>query len=1080
MATIADIKGTTNNSFRIGNGATIIQGEDEPNNLIGKLGDVYIRTLTGVVYTKNKKDGHENGIWESFKTYYFDDPIIDDEVSVSGTDHTITIQQASAPTGAGISDQTVTTDVITGDYHDNYGVMRFATENEAALGKLRNVAISPATLATVSQNAIVYRGIWGVEQAVTTYAFFETQRQAQPTGILKAGSLYFVGGLPTSTNPSYYSGSFNTPTVGSEYVLTIVEPSGNKTYNTGVLKTTDQSVDNDNLAHWCSDHYLQFVSTADVRERPWCKIGDTVYEYGDHVIFAEDWDGSTPITTDILNKFDNTEATDIVRLNAHQTLTNKNIDADTNVIQNIRVTRTGAQQAGLSTYTTNFADGVVRQAVRDFATSSHDSLATEKAIRIELDTKPSATDGELAAGNFLKLKEVRTDANNHSVIVGEWVDYVPDIPLFKFDLFDHVPENTGWIASNFDNPLPIDGTEYVSAYDLLERNYVGQNYTYEKTFSVVLYKWMTTSDEAIYTSSSDPEISDDVYTYNDTTKVFSLSEYKVSTHYSESGSDYIKINDGLEKIYNNQNTAVSGEYSISIVYKCNLANDTKSGYRICDASTQQEKLNRLYNLTGSAWFYQIDTVNKTFNLPRGKNYLRGENTTPIDNPGTMPGYGDFTDERFGDVWVAGEEVHGGMSYNHFGLYFYLGNTVLYDTTIDLRDILTTLQTKENMIVPGDASITVERVGNQTKIYAHVTGTGSYNYSDLTNKPKINGVTIDGNKTGLDYGLLTKADADTFYLGINDTPTNCYTKTEVNTLLSGKADASTTYTKTEVNTLLSGKANADNVYTKLEVDGFLNAKADASTTYTKTEVNTLLNDKADASSVYTKSEVDNALSNKANVSDLAGKEDVANKTTTLTSASTDTEYPSAKAVYDNLQNYRLKINEVSNLNDNIITLTKALENTVYKYGEVETLNILDFDSSNYETVIYFHSLENFTSCEVTTNPAGTIYYAKSKHITGGVVDAGESIYTDIGCTTVYEASVTANTYFTNGNESQQQSGGVLNVPSNVPHIGLLPVELNNSYYRLTIKNGIFELNEYTVGQTVTIIANNGSEILTNIT
>ena len=1073
MAIISDLKGTTNNSFRIGNGASIIQGDSEPNNLIGKVGDVYVCTTNGVVFIKNKKDGHENGIWESFKTYYFDNPIISDNVSASGTDHTITIQQASSPNGAGISDQRIEKDIITGSYHDNYGVIRFATENEALLGKLKNVAISPATLASVSQNAIVYKGVWGVEQAVTTYAFFETKRQEEPTGIIKAGSLWFISGLPLSGDPaginrSYYPGSFNNPSVGSEYVLTITEPSGNRTYNTGIKKTTNINVDTDNLKHWCASLYeksegiyLQFVSLSDVRERPWCKIGDIIYEYGDHVIFAEDWNGTETITPEILNKIDSTEATDIVRLDSHQTLSNKNIDADKNAIKNIRVTRTGAQQIGLSNYTSNFADGVVRQAIRNYANSRHDSLATEKSIRIELDTKPSATDGELTSGNFLKLKEVQTDASGHNVIVGEWVDYVPDIPLFKFDLFDHVPENTGWVAANFDNPLPIDGNEYVSAYDLLERNYVGQNYTYEKTFSVVLYKWMTTSNESVYTSSSNPSISDDVYIYDDVSKVFTLSEYKVATHYSESVSDYIKINDGLEKVYNNQNTAVSGEYSISIIYKCNLSSDTKSGYRICDSATQGEKLNRLYNLTGSAWFYQIDTENKTFNLPRGKNYLRGENTDPINTAGTNPGYGDFIDERFGDVWVAGEEVEGGMSYNKFGLYFYLGNTVLYDTTIDLRDILNTLQTKENMIVPGDASITVERVGNETKLYAHVTGTGSYNYSDLTNKPKINGVVIDGNKSGLDFGLLTKADADTYYLGINDTPASCYSKTEVNTLLDAKADASSVYTKTEVDNALELKANADNVYTKTEVDN-------------------LLLDKADASSVYTKTEVDNALELKANASDLLLKEDVANKTNTLSASSSATEYPNAQVVYNTFQNYRLKINEVSNLNDNIITLSKALENTVYKYGDVETLTIQDFDSSSYETVIYFHSIENFTSCEVTTNPAGTIYYTKSTHITNGVVGAGETIYTDITCTNVFDNNVPANTYFTTGNETQQQSGGILNVPPNVPHVGLLPVDLNNAYYKLTIKDGIFELEEYTAGQTVTIIANDGSEIITSIT
>lgn len=49
------------------------------------------------------------------------------------------------------------------------------------------------------------------------------------------------------------------------------------------------------------------------------------------------------------------------------------------------------------------------------------------------------------------------------------------------------------------------------------------------------------------------------------------------------------------------------------------------------------------------------------------------------------------------------------------------------------------------------------------------------------------------------------------------PTNYYDKSDVNTLLSAKANASDVYTKSEVDTSLSLKANAADVYTKTEVD-----------------------------------------------------------------------------------------------------------------------------------------------------------------------------------------------------------------------------------------------------------------------
>jgi prefoldin subunit 5 len=88
------------------------------------------------------------------------------------------------------------------------------------------------------------------------------------------------------------------------------------------------------------------------------------------------------------------------------------------------------------------------------------------------------------------------------------------------------------------------------------------------------------------------------------------------------------------------------------------------------------------------------------------------------------------------------------------------------------------------------------------------------------------------------------------------PANYYTKSDVDTELDKKADASSVYTKTETDGLLNGKANSADVYNKTEVDNALGSKADASDSYTKSEIDEALALKADANSVYTKSEIDN--------------------------------------------------------------------------------------------------------------------------------------------------------------------------------------------------------------------------------
>lgn len=78
-----------------------------------------------------------------------------------------------------------------------------------------------------------------------------------------------------------------------------------------------------------------------------------------------------------------------------------------------------------------------------------------------------------------------------------------------------------------------------------------------------------------------------------------------------------------------------------------------------------------------------------------------------------------------------------------------------------------------------------------------------------------------------------------------------------TQLTGVAKSATTYTKTEVDTSLSSKADITTVDTSLAL------KADQSTTYTKTQVDTSLALKADQSTTYTKTQVDTSLGLKLN-------------------------------------------------------------------------------------------------------------------------------------------------------------------------------------------------------------------------
>lgn len=177
-------------------------------------------------------------------------------------------------------------------------------------------------------------------------------------------------------------------------------------------------------------------------------------------------------------------------------------------------------------------------------------------------------------------------------------------------------------------------------------------------------------------------------------------------------------------------------------------------------------------------------------------------------------------------------------------------------------------------------------------------------ADYATKEDLEGIegTIDTDnyytKAEVDSALTDKANASTTYSktevddlisAINPSEVNLenyYDKDEVDSALALKANLTDIpeipeiptdyYTQSEVDTKLSAKADADTVYTKTEVDNLIDAlptPAEPVDAYTKTETDDLLDTKADSTDVYTKDEVDTALGNKADVSTTYTKTEV---------------------------------------------------------------------------------------------------------------------------------------------------------------------------------------------------------------
>ncbi len=123
-------------------------------------------------------------------------------------------------------------------------------------------------------------------------------------------------------------------------------------------------------------------------------IGGIEWNPGDYIVMDADVAVGGTITQ--VSKIDNTEASDIVRLNATQTLTNKTIDADDNTIQDLA--------------TGNFKSGVIVTSVG--ATGADTSLPTEKAVRSAITT---ATTNMVTTNGTQTLTNKTIDADDNTI-----------------------------------------------------------------------------------------------------------------------------------------------------------------------------------------------------------------------------------------------------------------------------------------------------------------------------------------------------------------------------------------------------------------------------------------------------------------------------------------------------------------------------------------------------------------------------------------------------------------------------------------------------------------------------------------
>lgn len=192
-----------------------------------------------------------------------------------------------------------------------------------------------------------------------------------------------------------------------------------------------------------------------------------------------------------------------------------------------------------------------------------------------------------------------------------------NLPILTHVFSDHKLNDISWL--NADTFSWQSGDVYVAAYEHLVNDYISLS------GKGVLYAWTNTAgDETYYTKTSTPSVGDQLFDETGTPAIVSNSyvngEISVVFVYADGSITYARTDpnamlgrdtskDVTLSAPKSETETISG---ITIRYY--KADD---GHKICLAD-QESNLISLYEITGVAWYYILDTANKQFKLPRTK------------------------------------------------------------------------------------------------------------------------------------------------------------------------------------------------------------------------------------------------------------------------------------------------------------------------------------------------------------------------------------------------------------------------------------------------------------------------------
>lgn len=276
------------------------------------------------------------------------------------------------------------------------GVIEIATDAEAT-GTSEGLAINPKQLNTkVTANA----AITGGTGTVVTYDTKGLVTGSSNIGIASGSTNYL--GFDTSTykisanvDTAVISSSTNLVTSGAVAEAIALALTGALIYQ-GTWVATSQT-DYSSITLPVKKGYMYAVSGT-------ATIGGVEWNSGDYLVINKDIAADGTITSADVDKIDNTEASDIVRLNATQTLTNKTIDADDNTISDLTAS--------------NLKSGVLLTSIRAEISASDTSWVSEKAVASALEGRIyTAQNSALTVSGGICTWTVTHNLNNSNVAI---------------------------------------------------------------------------------------------------------------------------------------------------------------------------------------------------------------------------------------------------------------------------------------------------------------------------------------------------------------------------------------------------------------------------------------------------------------------------------------------------------------------------------------------------------------------------------------------------------------------------------------------------------------------------------------